>query len=138
MQKIKEAKQEHEIARIREELNGYEYEDTIERIETGGYVAGLSAGMLDGFQYAIELLNREGFTEHANILQNQANDLENEIEEAQKSWDLDGVSLEVLQPSGGFLIAGIQNGYRIARTYFCDYRGEAVELFIEEVKELNK
>lgn len=58
-------------AKEKEELEGYDYELTQARFEASGFLDGFEAGALAGYRHAIALLQAEGFTEHAEILESQ-------------------------------------------------------------------
>jgi hypothetical protein len=69
------ALQDLKDAEVKEELEGFEIEDTLSRVEADGFIQGLEFGALAGYRHAIALLNAEQFTEHAQILEQQLTDL---------------------------------------------------------------
>lgn len=63
-----------------DELEDYDnYETTIERLEARGFIDGLQEGIMAGFDYAIYLLQNEGFVEHAHILRAQRAGIESSL-----------------------------------------------------------
>jgi hypothetical protein len=65
------ALQDFTDAKVKEELQGFDIEDTLARVEADGFLQGLEFGTVAGFRHAIALLNAEQFTEHAQILESQ-------------------------------------------------------------------
>lgn len=65
------AVQDFNDAKAKEELEGFEIEDTLSRVEADGFIQGLEFGAVAGYRHAIALLNAEQFTEHAQILESQ-------------------------------------------------------------------
>lgn len=69
---MQNARQRYADLERQDELEDYDnYETTIERLESRGFIDGLDEGIKAGFDYAISLLQDEGFTEHAHILRTQ-------------------------------------------------------------------
>lgn len=60
-----------EDAKEKEKENDYDIDLTLERVESAGFLDGYGIGGVLGFKHAIALLNAEGFTEHAKILDDQ-------------------------------------------------------------------
>lgn len=65
------ALQDFTDAKVKEQQEGFEIEDTLSRVEADGFLQGLEFGALAGFRHAIALLQAEQFTEHAQILLDQ-------------------------------------------------------------------
>ena len=72
--------QRHADLERQDELEQYDnYETTIERLEARGFIDGLQEGIMAGFDYAIYLLQNEGFIEHAHILRAQRSEIESSL-----------------------------------------------------------
>jgi hypothetical protein len=72
--------QRHADLERQDELEQYDnYETTIERLEARGFIDGLQEGIMAGFDYAIHLLQNEGFIEHAHILRSQRAGIESSL-----------------------------------------------------------
>lgn len=75
------ARERHAQLESQDELEQYDnYETTIERLEARGFIDGLSEGIVAGFDYAIALLQNEGFIEHAHILRAQRQSIDRALE----------------------------------------------------------
>jgi hypothetical protein len=70
------ALQDFKDAKVKEKLEGYDIELTLERVEYAGWLDGFELGALAGFRHAIALLQSEQFTEHARILEDQLKNLD--------------------------------------------------------------
>lgn len=69
---FRDAKQNYADAKLKDAENDYDdFELTIERIESGGFVDGYQFGAQQGYLHAIARLEAEGFSEHANVLRDQ-------------------------------------------------------------------
>lgn len=69
---MQNARQRYAELELQDEREQYDnYETTIERLESRGFIDGLDEGIKAGFDYAISLLQDEGFAEHAHILRTQ-------------------------------------------------------------------
>jgi hypothetical protein len=66
------ARHRHAELERQDEVEDYDnYETTIERLEARGFIDGLEAGIVAGYEYAISVLQDEEFVEHAQILRSQ-------------------------------------------------------------------
>lgn len=65
------ALQDFKDAKVKEQLEGYEIELTLARVEYAGWLDGFEYGAVQGYRHAIALLQSEEFTEHASILESQ-------------------------------------------------------------------
>ena len=80
-QAITNARQRFADLEQQDEREQYDdFETTIERLTAGGYVDGLTDGIVGGFEYAIALLQNEGFIEHAHILRAQRQSIDKALE----------------------------------------------------------
>lgn len=81
---LQNAKQRHADLELQDEREGYDnFETTIERLTAGGYVDGMTEGIMAGFDYAISLLQDEGFVEHAHVLRSQRHGIESSLSGAE-------------------------------------------------------
>ena len=79
-QAMQNARERFKALELQDELEQYdEYETTIERLTAGGFVDGLQEGIIAGYEYAISLLQDEGFIEHAHILRVQLAGIESSL-----------------------------------------------------------
>lgn len=69
------ALQNNKEAKQKEETEFYPFELTLERVEGEGFLQGFEFGTLAGFRHAIALLQAEGFTEHAHVLESQLTEI---------------------------------------------------------------
>jgi hypothetical protein len=74
------ARQRHAELELQDEAEQYDnYETTIERLEARGFIDGLEAGIVAGYEYAISVLQDEEFVEHAQILRTQLHGIINSL-----------------------------------------------------------
>lgn len=77
---LAKAKQRYAELELQDEREQYDnYETTIERLESRGFIDGLESGIMAGFDYAISLLHDEGFVEHAHVLRSQRAGIESSL-----------------------------------------------------------
>lgn len=77
---MSKARERHADLEQQDEREQYDnYETTIERLEARGFIDGLTEGIMAGFDYAILLLQNEGFTEHAHVLRAQRSGIDSSL-----------------------------------------------------------
>lgn len=77
---MQNARRRYVSLELQDEREQYDnYETTIERLESRGFIDGLESGIMAGFDYAISLLQDEGFVEHAHILRSQRAGIESSL-----------------------------------------------------------
>lgn len=69
------ALQDFQDAKVKEEREFYPFELTCERVEADGFIQGYELGAVKGYRHAIALLQAEQFTEHAQILESQLTEI---------------------------------------------------------------
>ena len=78
---MQKARKRHADLEAQDELEQYDdFETTIARLEARGFIDGLTEGIVAGFEYAIALLQNEGFIEHAHILRAQRQSIDKALE----------------------------------------------------------
>ena len=78
---MQKARQRHAELEAQDELEQYDnYETTIERLEARGFIDGLQDGIVAGYEYAIYLLQNEGFIEHGHILRAQRSSIDRQLD----------------------------------------------------------
>jgi hypothetical protein len=77
---MSKARAHHAQLEQQDELEQYDnYETTIARLEARGFIDGLEAGIVAGYEYAISVLQDEEFVEHAQILRTQLHGIINSL-----------------------------------------------------------
>lgn len=80
-QAMQNARERHAALEVQDELEDYDnYETTISRLEARGFIDGLEEGIMAGFDYAISLLQTEGFLEHAHVLRDQRSSIDKSLQ----------------------------------------------------------